>query len=130
MSYLSYRKERKRLLAEITKAKQLPPDPQKARLHETDLRVLDSDRLWQRAEWWGLSRSDLGPWEHDPETGRWWFPADQRFDEAKKQFAEGRYAVVKKWVDLLSPIASLVISILAFALAALALYLELIGRIQ
>jgi hypothetical protein len=118
---MSYRKERKQLASQLAQAKADNPTDSQARSLEVDLRILDSNQLWRRAMRWGLSRSDIGPWESDRENTRLWLRSDERFAEANKRIDEARYAVVKKWVDLLIPIASLVISLVALVIAAMAL---------
>jgi hypothetical protein len=66
----------------------------------------------------------VDPWRTD-EVRKWL--NEPELARAKRVISEARFAWWKKWVDLLSPVASIVISLLAFGLAALALYLQLIN---
>jgi hypothetical protein len=129
---MSYKRERAHLLRQIAGATtSLPAGCQTIRDLEIDLRVLESERLREQARRWGIELRDaIGPWETDRGNTRWWLRLDKQYAEAEKAIDDARYAYFKKWVDLISPVASVVISILAFALAALALYLQLSGKLH
>ena len=129
---MSYRNQRRQLVARLGRAKsEVSIDTKRVRDLETDLKVLKSDRLWRRANRWGISnRSEIGPWETNSDLTLWWLNSDNRLVEAKKVIDNAKHTYIKKWVDLLSPILSVIISILAFLLAALALYLQFVGRIH
>jgi hypothetical protein len=129
---MSVKTTRQQLQRDLASAKrETPVDPQKVRRIEVELKVLESDRLRAKARRWGLELvgSAVGSWETD-ENNRYWLGQDKQYAAAEKLISDVRYAAFKKWVDLLSPILSVVISILAFVLAALALYFQWTGKIR
>jgi hypothetical protein len=127
----TYTSTRQKLHCDLTSAKaESPVDPEKIKRLEVELKVLESDRLRQQARRWNLELygSAVGSWETD--SYRQWLPQAQQYALAEKLISEARFALIKKWVDLLSPILSVVISISAFVLALLALYFQWTGRIR
>ena len=69
---------------------------------------------------------NVGPWETD--EARMWLREKEQ-TKARRLINEARFDWWKKWVGLLSPALSVIISLLALMLAALALYLQLRGKI-
>jgi len=105
----------------------------KTRKHdcEMELEVLEASHLLDKAEWWraeGSAHQEI----YDPNyTGmkpRPYF-SPQNKEVMWKLISDARRNRIKEWIDIISPVASVVISLLAFALAALALYLQLTRRI-
>jgi hypothetical protein len=129
---MSVKTIRQQLQRDLASAKrETPVDLQKVRRAEVELKVLESDRLRAKARRWGLELvgSAVGSWETDAEN-RYWLGQDKQYALAERLISEARFAAVKKWVDLLSPILSVIISVLAFALAALALYFQWTGKLR
>ena len=129
---MSYKEERRRLLerqqalagAPLTCAKQIKET-------EIKLKVLESNRLREKAKKWGIDLVEaVGPWETDANSTRSWISQDKHYAQAARIISDTRFAYWKKWVDVISPVASVVISLLAFVLAALALCLQLVGRLR
>jgi hypothetical protein len=127
----AYKRARQRLQIEVASARaEAPIDPQKLSRLEVDLKVLESNQLRDRAKRFGIELvGAVGPWETDSDN-RYWLRLDKQYAEAEKVIQDARYDYWKKWVDLLSPVVSVVISVLAFALAALALYFQVAGKIR
>lgn len=127
----AYKSARQQLQREIASARaETPVDTQKVARIEVELKVLESDRLRERAKRLGVELvGAVGPWETDSEN-RYWLRLDKQYVEAEKVIQDARYDYWKKWVDLFSPVVSVVISVLAFALAALALYFQVVGKIR
>lgn len=126
---MSYKAERRRLLERQQALALAPSGDAKIKEIEIKLKVLESNRLREKAKKWGIDLTEaVGPWETD--DARMWISQDKHYAQAEKIISEAQYAYWRKWVDLISPVASVVISLLAFALAALALYLQLVGRLR
>lgn len=107
---------------------------------EEDLKILESDALLEKAARFNLDLTNtagVGPWmTHAVKPGRTWLEK-KSYAAASKAISEARRAWYKQWIDLLSPVASVIIaigstliSLLALVLAAVALYLQLIGRLH
>jgi len=101
---------------------------------------LESDELRRRAAKYGLDLTQapgVGPWTSDPiDPKRIWLE-EWRQAPAHKAIEEARFAYYKKWINTLTPIASVlialasaVISLFAVTLAAVALYLQLVGKLH
>jgi hypothetical protein len=127
----AYKNARQQFQRDIASARaETPVDTEKVARIEVELKVLESDRLRERAKRLGIELvGAVGPWETDSDN-RYWLRLDKQYAEAEKVIQDARYDYWKKWVDLLSPVVSVVIAVLAFALAALALYFQLIGKIR
>jgi hypothetical protein len=95
---------------------------------ENELDAVESHHLIERAKNFGVDLKEaVGPWYTDHRSRSWLPDKDQV--RANRVIGDARFAWWKKWVELLSPVLSVVISLLAVALAALALYLQLKGNI-
>lgn len=130
----TYKKRRQQLQLEIAAAKAGTLSiPQQIRSLETQLRILECERLRESANRYGLdliASAPVGPWVHDPENDVQYLSTAEQLALAERAIEDARYEYWKKWVDLISPVASVVISLLAFALAAVALYLQLSGKFR
>jgi hypothetical protein len=73
--------------------------------------------------------STVGPWFESANKRFTWLEEREQA-AARRIISEARFAWWKKWIDLLSPALSVVISLLAFALAAIALYLQVTGKLR
>jgi hypothetical protein len=98
---------------------------------ELQIEALEADRLQKRAAQFGLY--ELPPREaYEPKTegvaGFYYFLPHHK-ERLYRMIADARFNWWKKWIDIISPVASVIISLLAFALAALALYLQITKRI-
>ena len=101
------------------------------------LRWMDTQGLIRRARKYGVEPQPYdwdiptveSHWEANEYTGQRYlsnFGAAQLTGDT----SAAKFALWKKWIDVISPVASVVISILAFALATLALYLQLTGKLR
>ncbi len=119
----SYKQTRKQLQRDIVLAKaETPLDTQKVNCLEVDLKILDSDRLRERARRWDfdLYGSEVGSWQTHSD-GHNYLGQHAQYELAEKLIRDAKYRWFKKWTDLLIPIASLVISLVALIIAILAL---------
>jgi hypothetical protein len=136
-----YKSERKRYLRELSDLyQQLPfiPDPHspsieiEAQIKDARwyVKVLDSLLLEDEAGRFGVDlREAVGPW-FDSHNKRFTWIEEREQTAARQIINEARFKWWKKWIDLLSPALSVVISLLAFALAAIALYLQIAGKLR
>lgn len=93
---------------------------------EMELEVLEARHLLDEAERWGVEGSV--PQEiYDPRyvglEPRPYFKAQNK-ELMRRMISDARRKRIKEWVEIISPVASVIISLLAFLLAALALYLQ------
>lgn len=145
-----YRRQRRALLrqlAEIEKAKEgylmrlKDARPEELQLHnaplfqyndrryhlEMELEVLEAKHLLKLAEKWGYEGPLVQQQMYDPhytgvEPRPFFTPQNKAL--MRKIITDARRRRIKEWVEIISPVASVVISLLAFLLAALALYLQ------
>lgn len=129
-----YRKERDRLLTEIETLKGNGATPLEVQAREAELHILETNCLRQIGNRYFDFDSQVGPWQTDSDLKRRWLMPPQRVEAAKKIRA-AKKAWVKEWIQILSPVASVIISLLAaiislaaFAVSALALYLRMAGK--
>ena len=85
--------------------------------------------LRKKAEKFGI---DLPPYGDDNYWETYPFSNDTYLNnngtaKANKDIADARFAYWKRWIDISSPVASVLISLFALAVAALALYLQAKG---
>lgn len=96
---------------------------------ENQLDAVESHHLSQRAKRFGIDLKEaVGPWNSNG-RGREWLE-DKYQIKAAQVISDARYAWWKKWVDLLSPVLSVIMSLLAVAIAGFALYLQVTGKSQ
>jgi len=126
----SYKRQRKILVRRIEDVARLGmhnSDERRIVHLRQELLVFDSDRLRERANRFGIDLiAMVGPWETD--SLHMWLK-DKEQIKARRVIAEARFEWWKKWIGLLSPVISIIISLLAVAFAALALYLQLTGKL-
>jgi len=125
-----YKRERKALARQIANLEsygQHSSDEQRLNRLKLKLMVLDSDRLRERAMRFGVNLVEaVGPW-HTDEARMWLREKEQT--NARRVINDARFDWWKRWIGLLSPAVSVLIALLALLLAALALYLQLKGKI-
>jgi len=68
----------------------------------------------------------VGPWYTD-DTRKWLEDTEQA--KARRVIEGIRFEWWKKWIGLVSPVASVLIALMAFMLASVALYLQVTGKI-
>jgi hypothetical protein len=97
---------------------------------EEELNVVESSRLRKKAMRFGVDLNEgFGPWmTHAVIPGRKWLEEKEQ-SKAHRAIREAQMEWWRKWITLLSPVASVIIALLAFALAALALYLQITGKL-
>ena len=88
---------------------------------EIELAVNEANRLFRQAKRYGVVGTPQQQ-TANPGSRPYFKPHNQEAFE--RMIAEARYSTIKKWVDLLTPILSTVVSILALLIAVLALYLQ------
>ena len=74
----------------------------------------------------GIEETFGSGWQLDVRGERFYLKDGARA-RARKLITEARYNYWKRWIDLLSPVLSLIISFLAFLIAVVALYLQTIS---
>lgn len=130
-----YRQERTRLLREIAALKARPATPKQIEDRENDLHVLETDRLRKIGRRYGFDiDSQVDHWQMDADQRRRWLLPTQRLVAAEKIRA-AKKLWVKEWIQILSPIAGVIIALFAaiislgaFALSVVALYLKITGK--
>jgi cell division septum initiation protein DivIVA len=130
-TYMSaYKKERKALkrrIADLEKESASVDDAQKIARCKLELKVLESSYLQKRAARFGIDLVEaVGPWYTD-EARRWLNEKEQA--KAHQVIADARFDWWKKWIGVISPVASVIIALVAIMLAVLALYLQITGKI-
>jgi hypothetical protein len=95
------------------------------RYYEDQLGYLETQRLHDKAERLGISvleempRDDISLWVH---THNYLYLTDEGKVRLIRLISERRFELAKKWTDLLAPILSTIISLLALAISIIALY--------
>jgi hypothetical protein len=124
-----YRNERTALIRKLERMESIAvhdSDDRRVKELRTELLVLETDELRERASGFGIDLvSAVGPWETDDR--RMWLPKKEQ-NKARRLIADTRFEWWKKWISVLSPVVSVVIALLAFMVAVLALYLQLKGK--
>jgi len=103
----------------------------------SELRWMQTAKLRRRAKKFGLELQPHGwlivgeepYWETNPHTNRTYL-SDAGIEKLSHEIVDARFAYWKRWVEILAPTASVIISLLALGLAALALYLQLTGMLS
>lgn len=98
------------------------------------LRWMQTEELRKRAKKFGIKpqgyhvlyTGEEPYWETNKHTRRTYL-SEAGAEKLNQQIVEARFAYWKRWIDILAPTASVIISLLALALAALALYLQAKG---
>lgn len=93
---------------------------------EIELAVHEARRLFRLAKRWGVEGTPQQKIDDPNHTGdqsrRYFTPQNQEAFEG--MIANARRKLITEWVAILSPIISVIISVLAFLISALALYLQ------
>jgi hypothetical protein len=94
---------------------------------EMELEVLEAKYLMELGEKWGTDGSPT-KLMYDPnyvglEPRPYFTPQNKEL--MLKWISDARRKRIREWVEIVSPVASVIISLLAFLLAALALYLQI-----
>ena len=99
-------------------------------LLEEDLSVLETLELADRAQPFGINLFPIDSRLGDPAI--WVTSRDGRrmlteygVIRANNLITEARFSYWKRWIDVVTPVASTIISVIALLLAALALYLQI-----
>ena len=97
---------------------------------EEELNMVESVHLRKRAERFGIDLVNaVGPWmTHAVIPGRMWLEEREQA-KARRVISDARFEWWKKWIGLVSPVASVLIALMAFVLAGVALYLQVTGKL-
>ena len=96
---------------------------------EDQLRALPSDELRSRAMRFGIDLvGAVESWEHSGSYGTATWLTEKGQAKATRLIAEARFAYWERWIKIVNPVASVIIALLAFAVAALALWFRLHGN--
>lgn len=91
---------------------------------EMELEILDAKHLLAKAEKWGLDRLPAkemyDPHVEGVEMRPYFKPQNKAL--MRKMIADARFNTIKRWVELLSPIVSTVIALIALIVSIIAIY--------
>ena len=101
---------------------------------QAELDLLDTNELRRQAKRVGIdldldNLAGVGPWESHPENPQMRWLTSRRQPDTIRVIEAARSARRKKRRDLIIKLAPIIIALLAFLVAVLALYLQLTGKI-
>jgi hypothetical protein len=85
-----------------------------------ELRRLETEKLQRDIQRFGITAIFASGWKLDARGGEWYL-SEEAMTTARNMIKEARYNYWKKWFDLLVPILSFIVSILALLVAIIAL---------